>query len=181
MSGPHLTMVGLMVVVLIVGLDLAALRSPTGLWASALFTMTSGLLVAAILGIVYRRGPRRAFWLGFALFGWTYLLVSDGPWFSAEVQPVLLTTRLIEDLYPRLHPPPTNWPPPQLVAWNPLGSPADFPDSPWTVNHPHFRRIGHAVAAQLVAVLGGVLACLFEATRTKKGARDRGGAGDLAR
>jgi hypothetical protein len=181
MSGPRLTVVGLMLVVLIVGVDLAALRSPTELGASVAFTMTLGILVAAILGIVYRRGPRRAYWLGFALFGGIYLLVSDGPWFSAEVQPVLLTTRLIEDLYPRLHPPPQRWPPPSLVVWSPFGYPDDFPDSPWTVNRPHFLRIGHALAAQLVAVLGGVLACLFEATRTGRKARGRERTGDRAR
>ncbi len=33
-----------------------------------------GSLQAAILGILYRRGPARAFWIGYALFGWPVFL-----------------------------------------------------------------------------------------------------------
>ena len=34
--------------------------------------LTLGLLAVAVLGVVYRREERRAWWLGFALFGWGF-------------------------------------------------------------------------------------------------------------
>jgi hypothetical protein len=38
--------------------------------------MILGVLGTATLGAIYRRGERRAFWVGFALFGWPLALVS---------------------------------------------------------------------------------------------------------
>jgi hypothetical protein len=64
-----------------------------------------GLLTLALLAIVYRRGERRAFWVGFALFGWAYTALSSGPWFGANVRPDLLTSKLIAMSYLWLIPP----------------------------------------------------------------------------
>jgi len=44
-------------------------------WVAIAATITLGLLLTAVLGAVLRRGPARAFWLGFALFGW----LADAP------------------------------------------------------------------------------------------------------
>ena len=46
-----------------------------------IFTLTLALVLVAILGAVYRPGARRAFWLGFALFGSTYFLFTFVPSF----------------------------------------------------------------------------------------------------
>jgi hypothetical protein len=35
-----------------------------------------GMLCTSILGAFFRRGPDRAFWLGFAVFGWAYFVVA---------------------------------------------------------------------------------------------------------
>lgn len=46
-----------------------------------MFTVTLGLLLAAVLAAVYRAGAHRAFWIGFALFGWAYILFAFVPVF----------------------------------------------------------------------------------------------------
>jgi len=94
----------LILVVLGLGIGFAALRSPTPLWASALFTLALAGVGAAVLAAVFRRGARRAFWAGFATFGALYLVVAFGPWFQQAVAPHLITTQGIAALYPRLHP-----------------------------------------------------------------------------
>ena len=67
---------GLMLAVLVVALCLAILRNSSEIWAAVLFLFTCGVLCLAIVGVVSRDGPQRSWWLGFALFGWGYLLLS---------------------------------------------------------------------------------------------------------
>ena len=67
---------GLMGAVLVVALGLAALRNPSETWAGVMFLLTCGTLCLAIVGVVCRSDRERAWWLGFALFGWGYLLLS---------------------------------------------------------------------------------------------------------
>jgi hypothetical protein len=67
---------GLMLAVLVVALGLAALRNASEVWAGVMFLFTCAVLCLAIVGAICRDGPRRAWWLGFALFGWGYLLLS---------------------------------------------------------------------------------------------------------
>jgi hypothetical protein len=67
---------GLMLAVLVVAVALAALRNASETWAGVMFLITCGVLSLAIVGVVCRDGPQRAWWLGFALFGWGYLLLA---------------------------------------------------------------------------------------------------------
>jgi hypothetical protein len=76
---PRVTILGLMVVVALVATSLVALRSTLEIWAGAYFSLTVVLLCTAIPGMTFRRSIRRAFWAGFASFGWTYLVLCFGP------------------------------------------------------------------------------------------------------
>ncbi len=76
---------------LFVAVGFAALRESTELWESGTFTLTIGVLLASILLSIHRTGKRRAFWLGFALFGWIYLGLTLMP--STESR--LITTRAL--------------------------------------------------------------------------------------
>jgi hypothetical protein len=84
----------LLAVVVFLAVAFAALREATALWDSGVFTLTVAMLLAGVLLSVYRTGRGRAFWVGFALFGWTYLAASLIP----TVEPRLLTTRGLEFL-----------------------------------------------------------------------------------
>ena len=59
-----------------VGVGFAALREATDQCDSGLFSLALGLQLIAVLLAVHRTEARRAFWIGFALFGWGYLSLS---------------------------------------------------------------------------------------------------------
>ena len=63
----------IVILILLVAVCLAALRESNQIWDSSVFSITLGTLFMSILLTIYRLRPKRAFWLGFALAGWTYL------------------------------------------------------------------------------------------------------------
>ena len=63
-------------VVFLVAIAVAALREANEPWDSGVFAVTLVILLVSTLLAVHRRERRRAFWLGFALWGWTYLVAS---------------------------------------------------------------------------------------------------------
>ena len=85
------TIASLLVVVLFVAVGFAALRESNDLWDSGVFTLTLAALLISILLAVHRTESRRAFWIGFALFGWIYLGLSLVP----SIESRLLTTKAL--------------------------------------------------------------------------------------
>ena len=81
----------LLVIILVLGIGFAALRESNDLWDSGVFTLTLGILLFSILLAVHRTESRRAFWLGFAIFGWVYLGLALFP----SIQPRLITTKAL--------------------------------------------------------------------------------------
>jgi hypothetical protein len=79
----------LLAVILILGVGFAALRESNDLWDVGLFTLTIGVMLISVLLAVHRKEARRAFWIGFALFGWSYLALSLVP----PIESRLLTTK----------------------------------------------------------------------------------------
>src|SRR5262249_24656809 len=88
--------------IVLIAVGLACLMFASSPWAGAVFSITLGFLSLAPLGIIYRRGERRAFWIGAALCGWSYIIFSSGPWFVDHVQHRLVTTKLLKWAYPWL-------------------------------------------------------------------------------
>lgn len=68
----------IMVLILILGLGLAALRSGQASWALGVYTCVVLTLLTAIPLARYRPGRAGTFWFGFAVFGWVYLLAGLG-------------------------------------------------------------------------------------------------------
>ena len=69
MARDRFSIAGLMALVAVAARGVAGLREGTEVWASAVFSATVLLLVGAVLNAALARGPRRASWGGFALFG----------------------------------------------------------------------------------------------------------------
>ena len=84
----------LVILVLLLALGLAALRESNEIWASSTFSITLVMLSISILLAIHRANKRRAFWLGFALFGWSYLGLSLVP----SIEPRLITTKALRYL-----------------------------------------------------------------------------------
>jgi hypothetical protein len=94
MGRASISIAGMLGVVLFGAVALAALRSGSDLWLSGVYTTALGVLGFATLGAVLRRGPARAYWVGFAIFGWGYLALANG----AETRQRLLTTHLLDEI-----------------------------------------------------------------------------------
>ncbi len=84
----------LLIVVLLVAVGFAALREANESWESGLFSLTLGVLLISILLAVHRKEPLRAYWVGFAVFGWTYLGLSLVP----SIDSRLITTKALAQL-----------------------------------------------------------------------------------
>jgi hypothetical protein len=104
MRGFRFSIAGLIALVGIAATGFAAVRVASPGWSGGLFSLTILALLTAVLGIIYRRGPKRVFWVGFAIFGWTHLILASAPWFSRYTGPQLLGSKLFTQLFPILHP-----------------------------------------------------------------------------
>lgn len=100
MLRPRFKIARLMIVIAVSAALLAARKSPADVLISALFTGTVVILLAAVIGAVACRRRARMAWLGLAVFGWTYLAATFGPWpwlnNDGLRPPPLLTSKLIE-------------------------------------------------------------------------------------
>ena len=79
MSRPRFTIAGVIAIVAFMAVGLAALRGADDAWDGGLFGLTALTLLMAVLLAIHRRGARRAYWLGFTMFGWVYLVMSLVP------------------------------------------------------------------------------------------------------
>ena len=104
MSDFRLSVSGVILLVAASGIGLAALTSPTAEMANALFTMAGACLLFALLAIVYRRGARRAFWAGFATFGWGYLIACYAPLLGPSIRPRSSAPASLMRSTPRMNP-----------------------------------------------------------------------------
>jgi hypothetical protein len=94
MVRPRISVAGLMLLILALGVGFVALRLASAAWAGVILFLTLGTLLTAVVGAIYRRQARRAFWLGFALFGWAYMIVTARIWIEND-GPELISTMLL--------------------------------------------------------------------------------------
>jgi hypothetical protein len=174
----------LVIVVLILGISFAALRESNEVWDSGVVTLTLGVLLVSILLAVHRTERRRAFWLGFALFGGVYLAVSQVP----SIESRLITTKALAFLESKLSERPIvisgrvwdTWSRnlrqnnQTSIAFSPRGNRVASGSQGiirvWDVSggNPlgtgsgtteNFVRIGHSLLALIFAFVGGRLSC----------------------
>jgi hypothetical protein len=103
---------GTLAFVAVCALAFAALRTASMFWFGAVYTFTTAILLWAVLAARFGRREERAFWYGFAVFGWGSFLIGSGGWLThfnegedidrGSLNPSLLTSRLILFLVPRL-------------------------------------------------------------------------------
>jgi hypothetical protein len=178
--------------ILICGIAFAALRESTDWWEKGTFTLIVLVLLGPVLLAIHRTGARRAFWLGFSLFGFVYLSLSSIP----PVESRLVTSKVLGFVYPPI--PGMNIPlvgptngsgsqgllrdtialsatGTQLGAWS-NGSiwtwdAATGTHFAWSRGTPaNFVKIGHTFIALLLAWLGGILSRrLFRASTSVMG------------
>ncbi|QDV38028.1 hypothetical protein [Tautonia plasticadhaerens] len=139
---PRFSIAGLIAVVAVVALVLAAMLGNPGQRASAAVSATLAALLSATVGACVARD--RAVWLGASVFGWGYFVVALGPWTQEDLKPHLVTSGLIADAYDRTYPSSTSFPP----IYTPQQAPPRWPDPPkpagvtfraptWWIETPH--------------------------------------------
>ena len=90
MRTPRFSIRSLLATIAILGVGLAMLRGPSPIWANASYTVAIVAVVAGASSAILRRKSRRAYWVGFTLFGATFLMMSDR----------LVTETMLDLLYP---------------------------------------------------------------------------------
>jgi hypothetical protein len=109
---PRVTIAQLVIAVAFCGVAFAALRSPSYLWANALYTFVAVSLVLATINVLFSRGRSRAFWAGFLIAGGTYFVTYAVPGLRESICPRLLTEPLLDMLYANVapsQPAPVQW------------------------------------------------------------------------
>jgi hypothetical protein len=88
----------LLILIIVLGVGFAALRESNDIWDSGVFTLALAALLVSILLAMHRSEARRAFWIGFALFGAAYLGLSLVPSINSR----LITTKALASLDSKL-------------------------------------------------------------------------------
>ncbi len=167
-------------VISFISVALAALRASTDAWDSGVLALAVMILLMAILLAVHCTDRRRAYWLGFGLFGWTYLVASLIPPVDARLPTtkglILIDSKLpgrettISAVFGYTSVAGRN--PVQVVGYTPQNYtlPTSVQGNVWiddatTGNLPagtggtteNFIRIGHSLLALVLAFIGGHL------------------------
>ncbi len=159
MVGFRFSLMGLLVTVLFVAMVCGAVTVGSIYLIELVSVATAVMLLATILGIIYRSGSARAFWIGFAVFGWGYYVLQLSP------MQLLETEEFLRDAYPffrRTAPLPPNAPEPTWVreTAGEGGRTVAVVVGRWG-----FFRVANCVFTLIFALGGGWMARYFYATR----------------
>jgi hypothetical protein len=100
----HLSIAGLLGVVGFCAVGFGSLLYASTPWAGMTFSVMLGCLTIGLIALICCRSERRAFWIGFSISGWIYVILVHGPWFAVEIGPRLATTKILRWAYPFLIP-----------------------------------------------------------------------------
>jgi hypothetical protein len=107
MSRFRFTIASLMAIIIPVALGLAALHEATQFWVDVVFNVVVVFLLLATCKAKFSQGIARAYWTGFAAFGWTQLVLGmiELGWGQAfGVSPHLATLMIVEQAWEFLSP-----------------------------------------------------------------------------
>jgi len=125
-----------------------ALLNPA-VWAASLLGLVTLILAASVLLAIFRKDEQRAFCIGFACFGWLYLILCFGTVFEGPFGPSRLITGKIAIA---LH---------ELASARFPTDPTDpfaNPFAPQVESPPDFLAVSHALWTILLALVGGTFA-----------------------
>jgi hypothetical protein len=92
----------LMTITLYFAIGMGALLDPEPLqakvWASTIYTLTAFILMTAIVMAFIQTGRERLAWIGFAVFGWAYLLLLGFELTDRGNKPLLLSTWVLGEI-----------------------------------------------------------------------------------
>jgi hypothetical protein len=173
------SLAALLLLLAIVAIGLAGLVNANVAWQQAIATTTVILLMGSSVAAVYSR-PSKPFCGGFAIAGWTYLLIAMST-FGAATRDAMATTTVLQQLQLMVHGNGTK--PPQGVVQTLNGITLSLqgsgvqPNTRWvSLANPNgsqttvelFYAIGHSLWAILFGCLGGLLATVLSRRAGRK-------------
>lgn len=105
MSRFRFSLAGLLGFVTVAAIGFVVLRNASEVWGQVMFTSAVAVLLFGVLAAMYRRRQARAFWVGFLVFGWAYMVMVYGPWFEGHVGRRLVTTGVLGSVHATLQKP----------------------------------------------------------------------------
>jgi hypothetical protein len=155
MRRPQFSLRWLLGLTALVALACTALINASDTWAMLLHSSLLASLLVAVLRAAYRRGAVRAFWVGFALFGWVYLILVYWVHYNSQFTDdfndpsgsELATTRLLQLSYDHLLPLVRTRPAPKSGVTS-----VSYPDQQ------AYIRVGQPLCGLVVALIGGWIA-----------------------
>ena len=171
---PRFSIRQLLITTAVAAVGCFALLNASQIWAATLLSGVGVILAASILLAVFRDGERRAYWIGFATFGWLYLLLCFGGIFRDVASPfgwrenlaAQLTGVVYDQLYGSVPPRPIPVNDPFAPA-DPFAEPQATMQRPLSPNAAIFVLTAHALWTLLLAVSGGWFAHWLYVTRQK--------------
>ena len=184
--------------VLFLGFGLAALKAANDPWDAGVFGVTLIALLTSVLLAVHRAGSRRAYWLGFALFGCAHFTLALVP----QIEARLPTTKALAYLDSKISDRVIGFPGwarvsrtspafgdgPQTVHFTPEGAAlvtrssrgvvrlwdgaTGIPLAVSTGTSANFVRIGHSLLALIIAFLGAHLSRYLHASESSRVAEE---------
>jgi membrane protease YdiL (CAAX protease family) len=145
------TIRSLLLALVLVAIACVALLNANRWWASGCKTASFALLTAAILLAVHSGREQRAYWVGFAVAGWVYVLLLAATAFGLSTE--LITVEALDNLYP-------------LFPWKEKAVAGELSlafgqggtmTAQEVVHRNSFDAVGHAFFALIAALLGGTL------------------------
>jgi hypothetical protein len=148
-----------MVVVLVAAILFAVFRNASPLWAGIVYLLVLGILGMAVLKAVPRLDTRRMTWLGFAVFGVSYFLLSISSTLPTEFEDPFPPTALIDWIIGQFRTTAVGGSATKLSVWVRTGT--------RSVSIAPFRQIGHSILTLLFGLVGAIIGWSLAA-------RDRG-------
>ena len=174
----RISLASLLGIVAVIAMGLAGMVSASSLWTTAAATVCLAVLLSAVLAARLLTGIDRAFWAGFALFGWSYLLLVNWDWVGGQFGHDLTAglSDIAESMFADVAIPG----PPQSPAIAPAGRPAVGFNIQYLesvrgrqIRLGNFVQIGRMILSLLFGLLGGWIAGSF-AGRREAGAKSPG-------
>ena len=148
---------GLFGIVAFCAVSAATLAKPSFLAASLVWSVAMAVLGVALVGSATSRGRRQSFWIGFAILGWGYMILTLAPWFDDHTGELLASRQLFDYVGPALgHEPATLELMPGI--WRIIFSGRD--DIPAYV-YLIYVVTGHSLLSLVVGFFGGLLGGYF--------------------
>jgi hypothetical protein len=153
---PRISLATLIGIVAVFALSMAGMISTSRIWLMLASTVALAVLLAALLASWLFSGIDRAFWVGFALFGWTYLIMVNWDWVGGQIGHDLTVaiSEVAERLLPDIKPPSAFGTPFPAVVNN-----VDYMDlsRQRQIRIGNFVQIGRDLSSLCFAMLGGWL------------------------